>query len=57
MKKMTRLISAMLALLICMSTALIKQHSVLDAAAAVPVCLLAEGIAYGGSYWRGRLKR
>ncbi len=34
-------------ILICLSTAFIKQHSVLDAAAAVPVCLLAEFISYG----------
>lgn len=43
-------------ILICLSTAFIKQHSVVDAFAALPVCLLAEYITYGKSYWRGRLK-
>lgn len=44
-------------LLICLSTVFIKQHSVLDAAAALPVCLLAEIITYGRSWWLPRLKR
>lgn len=44
------------AVLICMSTAFIKQHSVVDAFAALPVCLLAEYIVYGKSYWQGRFK-
>lgn len=33
--------------LICMSVVFVKQHSVLDIAAAIPVCLLAEVIAFG----------
>lgn len=45
------------AILICMSTTFIKQHSAADAFAALPVCLLAEGIAYGKSYWYPRFKR
>ena len=40
------------AILICLSTMFIKQHSALDFFAALPVCLLAEVIAYGKSYWR-----
>lgn len=36
-----------LAVLICMSTAFIKQHSVVDFLAALPVCLLAEYIIFG----------
>ncbi|MBE6991350.1 MAG: phosphatidic acid phosphatase [Ruminococcaceae bacterium] len=43
--------------LICMSVAFVKQHSVLDIAAAVPVCLLAEIIAFGKSYWTHRLRQ
>ena len=42
--------------LICMSTAFIKQHSVVDAFVALPVCLLAEVIVFGKSYWWDRLK-
>lgn len=33
-------------ILICLSTAFIKQHSVVDIFAAIPVCLLAEYIAF-----------
>lgn len=45
------------AILICMSTAFIKQHSVVDAFVALPMCLLAEIIVFGKSYWRKRLKK
>lgn len=39
-------------ILICLSTAFIKQHSVVDAFVAIPVCILAEVIAYGKTYWK-----
>ena len=42
---------------ICVSICFVKQHSALDALAALPVCLLAEGIVYGKSYWLPRFKR
>ena len=42
---------------ICLSTMFIKQHSAIDAFAAVPVCLLAEGLVYGKDYWHPRFKR
>ncbi len=42
-------------ILICLSTAFIKQHSVVDAFVAIPVCVLAEWIAYR-AYWRRRCK-
>lgn len=38
--------------LICISVAFVKQHSVVDIFVALPVCLLAEWIAFGKSYWR-----
>lgn len=41
-------------ILICLSTMFIKQHSAVDFFAALPVCLLAEAIIYGKSYWRCR---
>ena len=44
------------AILICLSTMLIKQHSAVDFLAALLVCLLAEAIIYGKDYWRPRLK-
>jgi len=46
-----------LAILICMSTAFIKQHSVVDFAAAIPVCILAEILIFGRSWYAPRLRR
>lgn len=43
-------------ILICLSTMFIKQHSAVDFFAALPVCLLAECVVYGKSYWFRRLK-
>ncbi len=40
------------AVLICLSTMFIKQHSALDVLAALPLALLAEIIAYGKHFWR-----
>lgn len=42
-------------ILICLSTMFIKQHSAVDFFVALPVCLLAEMMVYGKSYWAGRL--
>lgn len=44
-------------ILICLSTMFIKQHSAVDFFAALPVCLLAEGIVYGKDYWRAVFNR
>lgn len=44
-------------ILICMSTAFIKQHSVVDAFVALVMCLFAEYFVYGKSYWYERIKR
>ena len=46
-----------LSVLIILSTMFIKQHSAVDFFVALPVCLLAEEIAYGKSYWAVRRKR
>ncbi len=43
-------------ILICLSTAFIKQHSIVDAFVAIPVCLLAEYIACG-RYWKEKIRR
>lgn len=43
------------AILICLSTMFIKQHSALDFLAALPVCFLAEIIAYRKPYWAPRI--
>ncbi len=41
--------------LICLATAFVKQHSVLDIFAALPVSLLAELLVYWDDYWKPRL--
>ena len=42
-------------ILISLSTAVVKQHSVVDIAAALPVGLLAEILAFG-KYWKNKLR-
>lgn len=44
------------AILICLSILFIKQHSAVDLFAAFPLCLLAEIIAYGSTYWKRSLQ-
>ena len=43
-------------IMICLAVCFVKQHSALDVLAALPLCLLAECITYGKSYWRPRLR-
>ena len=45
------------ALAVCVAVCFVKQHSALDVLAALPVCLLAEGVAYGKSWWLPLLRR
>ena len=45
------------ALMVCVSVCFVKQHSALDVLAALPVCLLAEILTFGKSYWLPRLRR
>ena len=40
--------------LVCLSTTFIKQHSIVDAFAAIPMCLLAEIILYK-DYWKNKI--
>ena len=42
---------------ICLSTMFIKQHSAVDFFAALPMCLLAEILVFGRSWWKPRLMR
>lgn len=44
-------------ILICLSVAFVKQHSVVDIFAALPVCLLAEILVYGKDYWLPKFRR
>lgn len=44
-------------LLVCVSVAFVKQHSVVDIFVAIPVCLLAEWITFRHYYRKKRLKK
>lgn len=44
-------------ILICLATMFIKQHSAVDFFAALPVCLLAEFIVFGKSYWAKKFRK
>ncbi len=46
-------LTVVFAMLVCLSTVFLKQHSVVDFWAALPVCLLAEGVACG-AWWKNR---
>ncbi len=52
----TRIGVVVLCVLVCLSTAFIKQHSTVDAFVALPMCLLAEIIAFGG-YWKSKFRK
>jgi len=44
-------------IMICLSTMFIKQHSVVDLFAAIPVCLIAEGFVYRDRYFGKKIRR
>ena len=50
-----KLIVVVFVILVCLSVAFTKQHSVVDIFAAMPVCLLAEIIAFG-KYYKNKRK-
>lgn len=59
-KSLARSVKALLAffvLMICLSVCFVKQHSAVDVLAALPVCLTAEILVYGKSYWLPRLHK
>ena len=41
-----KILIVIFAILVCISTAFVKQHSVLDGIAAIPVCMLAEYLVF-----------
>lgn len=51
-----KIFMVVIAVLICMSVNFVKQHSFVDVIAAIPLCVLAEFIAFGSSYWKPRLQ-
>lgn len=42
---------------VCISVAFVKQHSVVDIYAAIPLCILAEVVAFGKNYWLPKFKK
>lgn len=54
--KVVKAIVVIIAVLICLSVAFIKQHSVMDIFAAIPLCILAEWLAFG-KYYRQKRQR
>lgn len=54
--KWCKLFITIFCLLVCISVAFVKQHSVVDILVALPVCVLAEGIAFG-RYWKQKWKQ
>ena len=52
--KLWKMFVAVTVVLICLSVAFVKQHSVVDILVALPLGLLAEIIAFGKSYWKPR---
>lgn len=51
----TKVFITVAVILICMSVNFVKQHSFVDVVAAIPVCILAEIVAYWKSYWTKKL--
>ncbi len=49
-----KVIVVVFVIMVCLSVAFTKQHSVVDIVAALPVCLLAEILVYGKYYARNR---
>lgn len=49
--------AVVIAILISISTAFVKQHSVVDIIAALPLALLGEIVVYGKSYWLPKLRK
>lgn len=59
-RQLSRSVKAALAffiLMVCLAVCFVKQHSSLDVLAALPVCLLAELLVFGKSWWLPRLRR
>ena len=57
LKKPLKVFVTVFSILVCLSTAFVKQHSVVDIFAALPVVLLGEILIFGKSYWLPRLRR
>lgn len=54
--KLFKLFITISAILICLSTVFIKQHSVIDGVCAIILCIITELVVYGG-YWKMKLNK
>ena len=43
-------------IMICLAVCFVKQHSAVDVLWAIPMCLVAECLVFGRSYWKPRLR-
>ncbi len=43
-------------IMICLAVCFVKQHSAVDVLWAIPMCLVAECLVFGKSYWKPRLR-
>ncbi len=57
LSKVLKVFVTCFSVMVCLSTAFVKQHSFVDIFAAIPVVLLGEALIYGKSYWAPRLRR
>ena len=57
LKAVWKWLLGLVVVLICLATAFVKQHSMLDVFAALPVSLAAELLVYWDSYWKPRLAK
>ena len=48
--KLSKTLITVFCFMICISVVFVKQHSVVDIFAAIPVCIIAEWIAFGGDW-------
>ena len=52
-----KVLVTLFSVMVCLSTAFVKQHSVVDIFAALPVVLLGEILIFGKSYWAPKIRR
>ena len=57
LSKWLKAVLTLFVLMVCLAVCFVKQHSSIDVVAALPVCLLAEGLVYGKDYWLPRWQR
>ncbi len=55
--KWSRAFVTFFSIMVCLSVAFVKQHSVVDIFAALPMCLLAEIITFGKNYWLPKFRK